>query len=81
MKPEDVINIPTMDEFNALLNSLNLSDRQREIFVYKYSRLWRNIDIAEELQINQDTVSADIKVIREKLKAISNYKPGIDNQI
>lgn len=78
MKPEDVISIPTMDEFNKLLNSLNLSDRQREIFVLKYSRLWRNIDIAEELSINQDTVSADIKVIREKLKSVAKIKNNID---
>lgn len=70
MKPEDVISIPTMDEFNALLESLNLTDRQRKIFVFKYSRNWRNLDIAEELGINQDTVSADIKVIRQKLRAI-----------
>lgn len=78
MKPEDVISIPTMDEFNKLLNSLNLSDRQREIFVFKYSRLWRNLDIAEELGINQDTVSADIKVIREKLKSVAKIKNSID---
>lgn len=70
MKPEDVISIPTMDEFNALLASLNLTDRQRKIFVFKYSRNWRNLDIAEELGVNQDTVSADIKVIRQKLRAI-----------
>lgn len=71
MKPEDVISIPTMDEFNKIRDSLNLTDRQREIFFLKYSRGWRNIDIAEELKVNQDTISEDLRKIRTKLVAVS----------
>lgn len=70
MRPEEVIKIPTMDEFNAFLDSLNLSDRQRKVFVMKFSRLLRNIDIANELGVNQDTVSKDMRVIRQKLAAV-----------
>lgn len=70
MNPQDVIKIATMDEFNRLKDSLNLSDRQREIFFLKYSKLWRNIDIAEELGVHQDTVSDELRVIREKLAKI-----------
>lgn len=55
---------------------LNLSDRQREVFVLKYSKLWRNIDIAEELGVSQDTIGEDTKDIREKLKAIEKERPG-----
>lgn len=67
MNPSDVIRIPTMEAFLALRDKLNLTDRQREIFLLKYSRGWRNIDIAAELDINQDTVSDDLKIIRQKL--------------
>lgn len=70
MLPEDVIKIPTMDEFNSLLNSLNLSDRQRQIFILKFSKLWRNIDIANEIEVSQDTVGKEMKLIRQKLAAI-----------
>lgn len=70
MEPRDVIKIATIDEFNELLDSLNLSDRQRKIFVLKYSHLWRMIDIAELLEISQNTVADDLKVIREKLAKI-----------
>lgn len=64
--------IPTLKEFYELRDSLNLTDRQREIFFLKFSRGWRNIDIAEELGINQDTVGDDLRNIREKLAAIGN---------
>lgn len=70
MLPEDAIKIETMDEFNALLDSLNLSDRQRKVFFFKFSRKWRNIDIAEEIGVSQDTVGKDMKIIRQKLAAI-----------
>lgn len=71
MRTEDVISIPTMDEFNKLRDKLNLTDRQREIFFLKYSRGWRNLDIAEELKVNQDTVSEDLRKIRTKLASVS----------
>lgn len=71
MEPRDVIKIATMDEFNEVMDSLNLSDRQRKIFVLKYSHLWRMIDIANILGIHQDTVADDLRVIREKLAQIS----------
>lgn len=74
MNPKDVIDIPTMDEFYRLRDSLNLSDRQKEVFFYKYSKLWRNIDIAEELGIHPDTVSDDLTVIRNKLVAVHKSK-------
>ncbi len=71
MELQDVINLPSMKEFYTLRDALNLSDRQREIFYLKYSRLWRDVDIAEELGIHQDTVSAEKKIIREKLSKFS----------
>lgn len=71
MEPKDVMSIPTMDAFLKLRDYLNLTDRQRDIFVMKYSRGWRNIDIAEELGVNQDTVGDDLKIIRAKLSSVA----------
>lgn len=71
MEPRDVIKIATIEEFNELLDSLNLSDRQRKIFVLKYSHLWRMIDIAELLDISQNTVAEDLKIIRENLTQVN----------
>lgn len=71
MEPRDVIKIATIEEFNELLDSLNLSDRQRKIFVLKYSHLWRMIDIAELLDISQNTVAEDLRIIREKLTQVN----------
>lgn len=73
MEPKDVIQIPTMKDFFELRDKLNLTDRQKTIFYLKFSRGWRNIDIAEELQVNQDTVSDDLKIIRRKLAVVAKY--------
>lgn len=75
MKPNEVISISTMEEFYKIRDMLNLSDRQKEIFVMKYSRRLRHIDIAEELGISQDTVTTDLKCIREKLADLTRSAP------
>lgn len=72
MEPKDLMSVKTMKKFFEIRDELNLTDRQRKIFFLKFSRGWRYIDIAEELGINQDTVTADMKVIREKLTGIAN---------
>lgn len=77
MEPKELISVPTMSEFNRIKDSLNLTDRQREIFHLKYSRGWRNIDIAEELGVHQDTITEDMRVVREKLKAYA-YEKNLD---
>lgn len=76
MDIKDVLKIPTMDAFYQLRDKLNLTDRQRDIFTLKYSRGWRNIDIANELGINQDTVGDNLKIIRAKLAAITSENLG-----
>lgn len=73
MEPKDVIKITTASEFTSLMNSLNLSSRQRKIFLLKYSYLLRIVDIEQILEISHDTINEDLKVIREKLAKISHY--------
>lgn len=71
MTPKELKDIELMEEFNRVKDSLNLSDRQRKVFYYKYSRFWRNADIAAELDVHPDTISDDLTVIRTKLLAIN----------
>lgn len=73
MELSDVLKIPTMNAFFELRDKLNLTDRQRDIFLMKYSKGWTNLTIANSLEppVSQDTVSKDLRIIREKLVAIS----------
>ena len=72
MTPNDVIKIATMADFYKLRDKLSLTNRQKSVFYMKYSLGMKNIDIAEALEppVCQDTVSSDLKVIREKLAQI-----------
>lgn len=78
MEPKDLLQIPTMAAFYELRDSLNLTDRQKEVFFLKYSRGWRNVDIAAELEIHQDTVGEETRIIRKKLAAIA--KENLDTK-
>lgn len=60
-----------MEAFYKVRDALNLTDRQREIFVLKYSRGWRNLDIADELEVTQNIIGDELKIIRGKLKQFS----------
>lgn len=79
MEPKDVIKIATAKEFTGLMDSLNLSSRQRRIFLLKYSYLLRIVDIAEVLEVSKDTINEDLKCIREKLLQVSQYQEDTDN--
>ncbi len=70
MTPKELSALPTKDQFFAVRDKLNLTDRQKAVFTLKWSQGWRNIDIANELGFSQDTISSDIRDILPKLAAI-----------
>lgn len=70
MTRREVFNIPTKEQFEDLLNCLNLSDRQREIFVLRFSRGWTMLEIATELGYCVETIKKECRVINKKLKHI-----------
>lgn len=78
MNVNELKEIPTKAELLEIRDRLNLSDRQRTVFYLKYGRRWRHIDIAEEVGVCQDTISADVNEIAKKLAAIK--REDIDNQ-
>lgn len=74
MTVEELKAIELMEDFNRVKDALNLSDRQKEIFYLRFSRLMCNADIAAELNVCRDTIEKDIAVIRKKLYAVQKDK-------
>ena len=67
MTEKDVKYIGTKEQFNKVLNSLQLTDRQYDIFILKYGRAMIQEDIAAEIGCNRRTVSDELKIIRHKI--------------
>lgn len=60
--------------FEALLDSLCLTDRQKEIARYKYLRGWANEDVAAEIGASRRTVTEEMKIIRQVIGAVDVEK-------
>ncbi len=67
MTEQDVKYIGTKEQFNKVLNSLQLTDRQYLIFILKYGRAMPQEDIASEIGCNRKTISEELKIIRHKI--------------
>lgn len=72
MRPEEkqVMRIASMADFYAFRDTLNLTDRQKEIFNLRYSRGLLMQDIVKEIGFSYDIILEDMKDIRQKLVAI-----------
>lgn len=60
-----MIELGTTENFKAFLDTLCLTDRQKQIAYLKYLRGWVGADIAEEVGICRRTYTKEIKIIRE----------------
>ena len=67
MKRKDIQNISLLEDVLKVKESLNLTDRQKEIFDYYYIRGWYQQDIAEELSMTLRSVQREICRIQAKL--------------
>lgn len=72
MTEEQIERIGTKVKFDEVLEKLQLTKRQRDIFILKYGEGLINIEIAEEIGWNRKVVSNEMKIIREKIKQL-NY--------
>lgn len=63
----EIKNIGTKLKFKEILENLQLTDRQTQIFVLKYGRGFLNEDIAAEIGYCRKVVSDELKVIRHKM--------------
>lgn len=59
--------IGTKEKFMEIVDKMQLTDRQKDIFMLKYSRGMLNVDIAAEINFCRSVVSQELKVIRHKM--------------
>lgn len=71
MTEDEVKRIGTKFKFNQILENLQLTDRQKQIFVLKYGRGFLNEDIAAEIGYNRKVVSSELKIIRHKMAQLT----------
>lgn len=67
MTENEIKNVGTKLKFQEILEKLQLTDRQKEIFVLKYGRGFLNEDIAAEIGYCRKIVSDELKIIRHKM--------------
>ena len=67
MKRKDIQKICLLEDVLRVKESLNLTDRKKEIFDYYYIRGWYQQDIAEELSMTLRSVQREICRIQAKL--------------
>lgn len=67
MTENEIKNVGTKLKFQEILEKLQLTDRQTQIFVLKYGRGFLNEDIAAEIGYCRKIVSEELKVIRHKM--------------
>lgn len=67
MTEDEIKRVGTKIKFDEILNSLQLTDRQKQIFVLKYGRGFLNEDIAAEIGYCRKTVSEELSIIRHKM--------------
>lgn len=67
MTENELKSVGTKIKFQQILDNLQLTDRQKEIFVLKYGRGFLNEDIAAEIGYCRKIVSDELRVIRHKM--------------
>lgn len=67
MTENEIKKVGTKMKFQEILENLQLTDRQKQIFVLKYGRGFLNEDIAAEIGFCRKIVSDELKIIRHKM--------------
>lgn len=70
MTEKDLLNIATKQDFLKILDYIQLTDRQKDIFMLKYGLGKMNEDIAAEIGFCRKTVTNELNIIRSKLAKI-----------
>lgn len=67
MRLKELSKISTMDELIRLRDSLNLTDRQKEIFMLRFNRGFSIIQISVERNMSESTVYRELRKIGNKI--------------
>ena len=67
MTEEQINSITLESDFIAIVDRLMLPDRQKRILVLRYCKGMMMVDIAEEVGVNRNKVSAELEIAKRKL--------------
>lgn len=67
MRLKELSKISTMEELVRLRDSLNLTDRQKEIFMLRFNRGFSIIQICVERNMSESTVYRELRKIGNKI--------------
>ena len=67
MRLKELSKISTMDELIRLRDSLNSTDRQKEIFMLRFNRGFSIIQISIECNMSESTVYRELRKIGNKI--------------
>lgn len=67
MTEEQINSITLESDFIAIVDRLMLTDRQKRILVLRYCKGMMMVDIAEEVGVNRNKVSAELEIAKRKL--------------
>ncbi len=70
MKLKELFDIKTMEEFAALRDSLNLTDRQIEIFNMRFNKGCSIIELSMKLNLSTATINRELKKISNKISKL-----------
>lgn len=70
MRLKELSKISTMDELIRLRDSLNLTDRQKEIFMLRFNRGFSIIQISIERNMSESTVYRELRKIGNKIEKL-----------
>lgn len=70
MKLNQLYEIDTMDELISLRDSLNLTERQEEIFMKRFNKGHSIIELSMELNLSTSTINRELSKIAKKIEKI-----------
>ena len=70
MKLNQLYEINTMDELISLKDSLNLTERQEEIFMKRFNKGHSIIELSMELNLSTSTINRELSKIAKKIERI-----------
>lgn len=74
MRNKELFNIETMEDLVRLRDSLNLTDRQKRIFMLRFNRGFSIIEISMKENLSESTVKRELRKINDKLEKLQSTK-------
>lgn len=70
MRLKEIFDIGTMQDLIRLRDSLNLTDRQKDIFMLRFNRGFSIIEISMKMNLSDSTVKRELKRISNKISKL-----------